>query len=78
MKQKWDLQAVKDVLIIVGSVGTFLLFGVRLVQLPKTVEAQAAQLTDHEKRLQKIEDNFSEVHEIKEILLRRKNANYNE
>lgn len=67
---KYLLRA-KDGLIIGGAIFSFLVFGVRLYQLPKTVEAQAAQISDHEKRIQKVEDSMENIAQIKDILTER-------
>jgi len=47
---KWMLR-VKDALIIFSALGAFLVFGVKMSQLPTEVAAHAAAIQTHEKRL---------------------------
>lgn len=72
-KGYWNLDRVlmrlKDMIIICGAVYGIFVVGAKYYPLPGDVAAHASTLKDHEKRIQKVEDGFSNLKEIKELLV---------
>lgn len=71
-KPYWDVDKLlirtKDLIIVGAALWAIFVVGVKYYPLPGEVEAHAESLRDHEARIQKVENSYSMLLQIKKML----------